>query len=358
MDHIEHFTLPHINNPHIPFAYLNRYTFPENGTILAADVGGTKTNMGLFSIKHSSLQLLKEESYPTKEYNSFLEVYQQFHNNKLPKINAICLGVAGPVINGKVSGTNFPWEIDSKKLESQLNIGSVTIINDMEAHAYGLAMLPKNAFESLRSGQDIPGNAALIAPGTGLGEAGLFWDGTQYHPFASEGGHCDFSSRNTLDFQIFKYLGRKYGHVSWERLISGPGILDVYTFLRAKSGKEEPQWLSVKMAQGNPSAIITASALDEKDAVCIKTLELFIRFLAIESAQLALKFKATGGIFIGGGILPKIVKKMDKDIFNSHFVQSGRMNPLLERVPVKVILKDKTALFGAALFGAATSNKN
>jgi len=358
MDNIDRFSLPQFNNPNIPFAFLNRDTFPDSGTILAADVGGTKTNMGLFTIKDSSLQLLKEESYPTKEYNSFIEVYQQFHSSKLPKINATCLGVAGPVINGKVRGTNFPWEIDSKKIEGQLNMGSVSIINDMEAHAYGLAVLPKNAFESLRPGQEIPGNAALIAPGTGLGEAGMYWDGSNYHPFPSEGGHCDFCSRNQLDFQIYKYLARKYGHVSWERLISGPGIQDVYTFLRAHSGKEEPQWLSVKMARGNPPSVISNSALEGKDPICIKTLGLFIRYLAIESAQLALKFKATAGIFVGGGILPKIVKKMDKDIFDSHFVQSGRMNPLLERVPVKVILNDKTALLGAALLGAATSEKN
>lgn len=353
MDNIARFSLPDFNNPDIPFAFLKRNSFPESGTVLAADVGGTKTNMGLFTIKDSSLQLLKKESYPTKEYNSFIEVYQQFYNGNLPKINAICLGVAGPVINGTVKGTNFSWEIDGKKLESQLNMGSVTIINDMEAHAYGLAVLPKNSFENLHSGQEIPGNAALIAPGTGLGEAGMYWDGSNYHPFPSEGGHCDFCSRNQLDFQIDKYLGRKYGHVSWERLISGPGIQDVYTFLRAHSRKEEPQWLSVKMVQGNPPSVISNSALEGKDPICIKTLELFLRFLAIESAQLALKFKATAGIFVGGGILPKIVKRIDKDIFNSHFVQSGRMNPLLERVPVKVILNDETPLLGAALFGAA-----
>ena len=277
---------------------------------------------------------------------------REFHTDELPRIDGICLGVAGPVTQGKVLGTNFPWAIDSEQISRELHIRSVSLINDMEANAYGLAALQEKDFETLKYGPRIPGNAALISPGTGLGEAGMFWDGSHYHPFACEGGHCDFSPRNKLDIRIFQHLQQKYAHVSWERLLSGPGILDLYLFLRGISGIREPQWLSDQMSQEDPSATITKTALDGKDSVCVETLDLFIRFLAIEAAQLALKFKATGGIYIGGGIMPKILAGVKREIFYNNFIQSGRLNSLLEMVPVKVILNEKTALLGAAYYGA------
>jgi glucokinase len=222
----------------------------------------------------------------------------------------------------------------------------------MEANAYGLAALQDKDFETLMYGSKIRGNAALISPGTGLGEAGMFWDGSHYHPFACEGGHCDFSPRNELDIKVLQYFRKKYEHVSWERLLSGPGILDLYLFLRQISGKKEPEWLRNEMSKGNPSATITGTAMEGKDSVCVETLDTFIRFLAIEAAQLALKYKATGGIYIGGGILPKIITGINREIFYNNFVQSGRLNALLEMVPVKVILNEKTALLGAAYYGA------
>ncbi|HUH45572.1 MAG TPA: glucokinase, partial [Arenibacter sp.] len=238
-----------------------------------------------------------------------------------------------------------------------LHIPSVSLINDMEANAYGLAALPEEDFDTLKYGPNIPGNAALISPGTGLGEAGLFWDGSHYHPFASEGGHCDFSPRNDSDVEIWQYFEQKYGHVSWERLISGPGIFDMYLLLRRVSGVKEPQWLKEKLAKEDPSAVISETALDGKDSICTEAMELFIRFLAIEAAHLALKFKATGGIYIGGGILPKIIKRINREIFYANFVQSGRMNSLLQMVPVKVILNEKTALLGAAYYAAMALEK-
>lgn len=352
MDNIQKFSLPAIHEGEIPLAFMTTSISRDKGVILAADVGGTKTNLALFQIQTGDLVPLKEKSYPTKKYKSFLEMVSSFHTDDMPRINGICLGVAGPVTQGKVYGTNFPWAIDSEEIRRELNIPSVSLINDMEANAYGLAALQDKDFETLKPGSKIPGNAALISPGTGLGEAGMFWDGSYYHPFACEGGHCDFSPRNELDIRILQHFQKKYGHVSWERLLSGPGILQLYLFLRQISGIREPHWLSDDMSMGNPPAIITRTAMEGKDSVCVETLDIFIRFLAIEAAQLALKFKATGGIYMGGGILPKILTGIDREVFYNNFVQSGRLNTLLEMVPVKVILNEKTALLGAAYYGA------
>ena len=352
MENIQKFALPALHEGEIPLAFMNTNAPHDKGVILAADVGGTKTNLALFKVQAGNLVPLKEKSFRTKKYKSFMEIVAAFHSKELPRINGVCLGVAGPVTQGKVSGTNFSWAIDSEEISRELHIRSVSLINDMEANAYGLAALQEKDFETLKYGPKIPGNAALISPGTGLGEAGMFWDGSHYHPFACEGGHCDFSPRNELDIKILQHFQQKYGHVSWERLLSGPGILDLYMFLRAISGIQEPQWLTDQMSQENPSATITKIALEAKDSVCEETLDLFIRFLAVEAAQLALKFKATGGIYIGGGILPKIITGVKREVFHNNFVQSGRLDFLLELVPVKVILNEKTPLLGAAYYGA------
>tara|TARA_R110000764_G_scaffold215747_1_gene302434 strand:+ start:99 stop:1169 length:1071 start_codon:yes stop_codon:yes gene_type:complete len=352
MKKTESLALPVIHKGQIPLAFLNTTKSHEKGVVLAGDIGGTKTNLALFQIKNGVLTLLKEKSHPTKKYKSFMDIFHAFHKDGIPKVNGICLGVAGPVTQGKVHGTNFPWEIYGEEIGRELHIRSVSLINDMEANAFGLAALHEKDFYILKYGPKIPGNAAIISPGTGLGEAGLFWDGSHYHPFATEGGHCDFSPRNEADMEIWQYFQQKYGHVSWERLISGPGIYDIYQLIRRVSEEKEPQWLEEKMIKEDASATITQVALKNGDPVCVETLELFIRFLAIESAQLALKFKATGGIYIGGGIMPKIIKGINREIFYGNFVQSARMNSLLQMIPVKVILNEKTALLGAAYYAA------
>jgi len=349
----ESFSLALNNESQIPLAFLeNTKTGLTNGVILAGDIGATKTNLALFKIHKGQLTLVKEKTYHTKDYHAFTEMVRSFHSDKLPVINGICLGVAGPVTRGKVKGTNFPWEIDSEEISRELRVQSVTLINDMEANAYGMSALAKSDFEVLKEGSNIPGNAVIISPGTGLGEAGLYWDGAQYHPYATEGGHCDFSPRNELDWELWKYLHQKHGHVSWERIISGPGIYGIYQFLRGFRGNAEPKWLQDKIQQGDAAAVITAVAHEKSDPICVETLDLFVRYLAIESAQFALKTKATGGIYIGGGIVPKIIGIINREIFTANFVAAGRMNPLLQLMPVQVVLNDKTPLLGAAYYGA------
>jgi glucokinase len=341
----------------IPIAFPNtKNTVPKNGIVLAADVGGTKTNMALFEVKDTQFNILSEKSYHTKDYTSFTEMVRSFHSNKLIKIDSICLGVAGPVFEGKVQGTNFPWYIDGKEISKELRIASVFIINDMEANAYGLAALQEKDFEIIHKGSEVPGNAVIISPGTGLGEVALYWDGTHYHPFASEGGHCDFSPRNTLEIALWKYMYKKYKHVSWERVLSGSGFYDTYQFLIKYRKQTVPTFIQQSMLNENPATVITNLAIQGKDAICREAFDLFTKFLAMESAQLALKMKATGGIYIGGGIVPKIIKGMDRTIFNRSFKQSGRLNKLLKMVPVKLILNQKTAMLGAAYYGAMAFN--
>ncbi len=325
---------------------------PVKGIVIAADVGGTKTNLSLYSIKNGNLTALKEQTYTTTDYGSFMDMATVFRGKRGFQIDSICLGVAGPVIDGKVHGTNFPWEIDSGKISEKLQIASVSIINDMEANAYGLSALSGEDFHLLQEGSDIPGNAAIISPGTGLGEAGLFWDGSRYHPFATEGGHCDFSPRNALDLAFWLYLHDEFDHISWERVVSGQGIYNIYKFLRGYRDKKEPQWLRDKIRKENPPVVITDAALRGKDSICTETLELFTKYLAIEASELVLKTKSVGGVYIGGGIVPKIIELIDTNVFLTHFIHVGRLNSLLEKIPVQAVLNDKTALLGAAHFAA------
>ena len=349
----ESFSLPLTNESQIPLAFMgNTKTGLTNGVVLAGDIGATKTNLALFEIHKGQLTLVKEKTYHTGDFNAFTEMVLSFHTDKLSVIDGICLGVAGPVTRGKVKGTNFPWEIDSAEISRELRVQSVTLINDMEANAYGMSALGKDDFEVLKEGSNIPGNAVIISPGTGLGEAGLYWDGALYHPYATEGGHCDFSPRNELDWELWKSLHQKYGHVSWERIISGPGIYGIYQFLRGFRGMPEPKWLTDKIQQGDAAAVITAVAHEKSDPICIETLDLFVRYLAIEAAQFALKTKATGGVYLGGGIVPKILRMINRELFTENFVAAGRMNPLLQLMPVQVVLNDKTPLLGAAYYGA------
>lgn len=323
--------------------------------MLAGDIGGTKTNLALFTEKEGRMEQLQETSYPSRKYDKFTELIREFlqENDRLRPAR-ICLGVAGPVMNGKVQTTNLSWEVDSGEISRETGIGSVALINDLEATAYGLAGLADDDFFTIHEGNAsrLPGNAAIIAPGTGLGEAGLYWDGKAYHPFATEGGHCEFSPRSEEDLELYRYLKEKYGIVSWERIISGPGIFNIYRFLLEIKKREEPSWLGRELEQGDPAAVISNTALEQGLPICKETMEWFVRYLACESTSLVLKLKATGGLFIGGGIPPRILAFLKEGTFYHTFLQSDRMEDLVSSVPVRVILNDKTALIGAAWYGA------
>lgn len=334
----------------IPIKFGNNNQFSQDPRIvLAADIGATKTDMALIRFEGKAFSILKENRFHTKDFTDAGQMIADFSaEGKVPDV--ISLGVAGPVQHGKVTITNLSREIDGKEISKQNNNIPVYLVNDLEATAYGLAMLKKKDIHVLyEPNKYIEGNMALIAPGTGLGEAGLYWDGSAYRPFANEGGHCDFAPRNELDVELHAYLHKKFGHVSWERVISGPGIHSIYEFLRVKYG-EVPAWLAEKMLVHDPATVISENA--EEAAICKETMNIFLHYLAIEAANLALKLKATGGLFIGGGILPKILRLVNTDSFMRSFRDFGRMKSLLQNIPVKIILNDKTALIGAACYGA------
>lgn len=319
-------------------------------TVLAADVGGTTANLALIEMSRDQNTMLKQQNYPSRKYKSIVEITDDFLEDQ-PRPDACCIGVAGPVFNGTAKLTNLSWELNRNEIAQQLGLLNAYLINDLEATAYGLAMLTDEDVVKIHHGSDQPsGNVAILAPGTGLGESGVYFDGAFYHPFASEGGHSDFAARDKLDFELYEYLQKKYGHVSNERLICGPGIVNIYQFLKTKKKLREPTWISDKIEQGDSPAVISKHI--SQSALCNETMRLFIRYLAHESANLALKMKATGGLFIGGGIAPQLIPLFEKYEFNASFVSSGRMNHLLEKVPVCILLNPQTAMLGAAYYGA------
>jgi len=318
--------------------------------ILAADIGGTKTNIALYRADDEGLHIVNQKRYVSRDHPSLSDIIQDFSGGKLP--DRISAAVAGPVVDGKSRLTNLSWVLDSAVMSSQLGV-PVHFINDLEATAYGLAGLGKDERATLAAGDPAAsGNIAIIAPGTGLGEAGLYWDGEVYHPFATEGGHSHFAPRTREDVELFFALQKQFGHVSWERLVSGMGIKNIFHCLVSRRGVDVPEWLSQRMLDEDPAAVISEAALKHEDLLCAETMELFVRYLATEASSLVLKLMATGGLYIGGGIPPKILPLLQGDDWKKNFDNNGRMHELSNKVPVHVILNDKMALQGAAYYGA------
>jgi glucokinase len=343
------------NPSQIPLFFPRASELPSKGlTVLAGDIGGTKTNMAFFRVLPDSMEILSEGKYHTADHPSFSAIINAFlSENQLPVPDRICAGVAGPLIHGKIKITNLAEEIDSNEIKKAIGVSEVSLLNDLEVTAYGLASLKADEMVMLHNGDPgLKGNMAIIAPGTGLGEAGLYWDGKYYYPFPTEGGHCDFSPRTDLDIALFHYLQSIYGIVSWEKLVAGPGIHDIYLFLRELRKKPEPEWIKNAFKVSDPSAVISGAAVEEKDEICVEAMELFVRYLARESSNLVLKMKATGGLYLGGGIPPKIVPLLKKELFLKNYFDCDRMEHLLQNVPVYIITKEKTALWGAAYYGA------
>jgi glucokinase len=323
--------------------------------VLAGDIGGTKTNLALYKAEANQIELITEATYRSNSYRSIIDIAKQFatEHPDQEKPDRICLGVAGPVLRGKVELTNLNWNMDASEIRQAAGVQEVALINDLEATAYGLAGLTSDDFITIHDGLvEVKGNMAIIAPGTGLGEAGLYWDGQCYHPFPTEGGHSDFSPRTKLDVKLLDWLAKKYGIVSWEKVIAGPAIFDIYQFLRDAKKRKEPEWLKEALHKNDPSATISQLALEEKNAACIETMQMYIRYLARETSNLVLKMKATGGLFLGGGIPPKISSLLQQNVFYHNYLDCDRMQHLLNKVPLKIIRNSKTALLGAAWYGA------
>ena len=325
--------------------------------ILAGDIGGTNARLAFFDVMNGHFRLVSASVFPSREYAGLDQIVSKFVETSNLHPDAACFGVPGPVRSGRVETSNLPWVIESARLADELNLKKTVLINDLEANAWGIATLGPEDVVSLNQVKGNPvGNQAVISAGTGLGEAGMCWDGSQHRIFASEGGHSDFAPRNELEIELFRYLSGRYGHVSYERVVSGPGLVNVFHFLRDSGRGTEPQWLTDQMAHGDPAAAISRAALDGACALCEQALDLFVSVFAAEAGNLALKIMATGGVYLGGGIAPKMLTKLSGPLFMHAFVGKGRMQPLLEAMPVKVITNDKTALMGAARCAAVNGS--
>jgi glucokinase len=321
--------------------------------ILAGDIGGTSTRLAFFTVEGGRVNLVVEKVYSSRGHKSLDEIVVEFVSHHRLAIELACFGIAGPVQHGRVQTPNLPWVVDQETLARELRIPSVWLINDLLANTYGILTLEEKEFAVLNAGApNAVGNAAVISAGTGLGEAGIYWDGKRYHPFACEGGHSDFAPRNELEIYLLRYLIAKFGRASCERVVSGPGLRNIFDFLRETGRGEAPDWLLAEMEEKDPSAVIARAALDGKSELCVKALDILISCFGAEAGNLALKMLATGGVFIGGGIAPKIIQKLRERAFIDAFTQKGRFTHLLESIPVRVILNDKAALFGAARYAA------
>jgi len=321
--------------------------------ILAGDIGGTNSRLAAFETEGNRLQCVVEKIYPSKEHNGLPEIVSDFIRTEGIPANSACFGVAGPVRHGRSKISNLPWTIDARELATQLRLRTVGLINDLEALAYGIDALESKDFVGISEGaSDAEGNMAVVSAGSGLGEAGLYWDGFRHHPFACEGGHTEFAPKNDLEVELLQYLMKKFGHqhVSYERILSGPGVQNIYEFLRDTEEEEEPAWLKEELtAAPDVPALISQLGLQKKAPICDRTLTVFASVFGSEAGNCALKFMATGGIYVAG-IAGKIVAKMQEPNFMDAFLDKGRMRSLLEGIPIKIVLNDDSGLLGAARF--------
>jgi len=314
--------------------------------ILAGDVGGTKS---LIALAEDNGAFVREAIYHCAEYASLEAVIDAFLGNDKPKLRGACFGVAGPVIVGAAKITNLPWVISEAALSAKLG-APVRLLNDLQATALGALAIPPASFQVLQAGAPVAnGTIAVIAPGTGLGEALLVSDGTRYAAQPSEGGHADFAPGNDEEVELWHYLRGKYGaHVSYERVLSGNGIGDLYGFCRARAGTPEPEWLAAQIAAGDRNAVVASVALEGKDPACVHALDMFVAILGAEAGNLALRGLAVGGVVIGGGIPPKILPALAQPTFLSRFNDKGRFATWTSALSVRVSLEPKAALYGAA----------
>jgi glucokinase len=321
--------------------------------ILAGDIGGTSARLACFDLVNGTLRAAAQHTYASADYPGLAPIAAEFAATTSLPVTTACFGVAGPVRGGRVHTSNLPWIIDAIDVGRALGLAQAHLINDLEANAYGIAALEPGDFRLIKPGApDAAGNAAVVSPGTGLGEAGLYWDGTRHHPFACEGGHTDFGPRNDLEIDLLKYLLGRYERVSYERIVSGPGLLALYEFLRDTGRGRETPAVVAAMATEDPSSVISAFALRNECELCVQALDLFISLCGAETGNAALKFMTTGGVYIGGGIAPKIIDRLAGPLFVEAFTAKGRMRPLLEAMPVRVILNPMAALLGAARYAA------
>ena len=317
--------------------------------VLAGDIGGTKTNIGLFYKGPKGPQLKVMEQFSSPESPDLETIIDRFRHSHPARITAACFGIAGPVVNGRCKTTHLPWNVSEEHLKKRFGWSRVQLINDLIATALAVAVLPRRDFLALNAAKPQKGQpVGLIAPGTGLGQAFLVYHNGRAIPIASEGGHADFSPHTDADAQLWQYLFRQYGQVSLEKVLSGTGLVNIYRWLRDSGRYREPRWLAESLDKTDPAQAITAAALDQKHPLCTATLDRFVSIFGAASGNLALTAMTTGGVYLGGGIAPKILSELKQKRFMSAFSNKGRFKNYLEKIAVRVILNDKAALVGAA----------
>ncbi len=323
--------------------------------LLAGDIGGTKTNLAIFDPTDGLREPVKEQTFPSAKYPSLEAIVHEFLAQTGSKVTRAAFGVAGPVVAGRATITNLPWVMDAAHIQKEFGLEAVGLLNDLASIAYAIPYLEESDLATLNAGRPVPGGAiAVIAPGTGLGEGFLIWNGQHYEAQPSEGGHADFGPTTPLELDLLRYLMGRFEHISYERICSGMGLPNIYAFLRDTGVEEEPEWLAAQLAAASDwTPIIVTTALDAERscAICRRTLELFISILGAEAGNLALKLLSTGGVYLGGGIPPRILTVLQQGAFMDAFLHKGRLSHVLAPMPVRVILNPKTALLGAAHYG-------
>jgi glucokinase len=321
----------------------------ERSLVLAGDIGGTKTNLGLFRRGKKRPVLKIAETYLSRQTPSLEHIVKSFLAKHQVRVSKACFGIAGPVIGGRVKTTNLPWDVSEAQMKRQLQLSHVCLINDLTATALALPLLnSKELFPLNKTVARKNQNLAIMAPGTGLGTGFLIqWDGN-YIPISSEGGHVDFAPNSKAEVELWQYLREEYGRVSIERVISGPGLANIYSWLKDSGRYREPAWLAKKIKEMEPAAAISEVGLAGGHPLCVEALNVFVSVLGAAAGNLALTAMTTGGVFLGGGIPPKILPKLQEPLFIQAYMNKGRFAKVLEKIPVRVILNDKAALLGAA----------
>jgi glucokinase len=317
--------------------------------VIGGDIGGTKTRLCLFEVDGEALAVRAERTFSSPGYPALDDIVRDFLALTGARVELACFGIAGPVAGRTARTTNLAWRINAGAIERAFGIRRVRLINDLEATAWGIGDLGPDDFCELQAGAPAAvGNRAVIAAGTGLGEAGLFWDGRRHRPWACEGGHTCFAPRNELEIELLRFLGRRFPRVSWERVVSGRGLVNIYDFLLEHRDARTEPWLAEEMATGDPARAISQAARSGRSELCAEAVGLFVSLYGAEAGDLALKVMAKGGVFLGGGIAPKMLEELKKPAVLESFLAKGRMRPLLEAMAVRVILDDRAALAGTA----------
>lgn len=318
--------------------------------ILAGDTGGTKTRLALYEQENGKLRRRMTETFISREYAGLEEILRVFLGKHHVNVSTACFGVSGPVVNGMAKLTNLDWQLNEKEIAHAVGIGAVRLVNDLVATTAAIPHFSAEDLFTLHEGSPDPSNkiSAVLAPGTGLGEAFLFRGNGHNRVFASEGGHADFAPTNDFEIDLLRYLKKKYERVSYERVLCGPGLFNIYIFLKDSAYAPEPPELAARFAGNDPIAIISEAGLAGEFDICIKALDVFASIMGAQAGNLVLTMLATGGVYLGGGIPPKIVTKLNDGRTVGAYLKKGRLSDVVKRTPLYVIRDDHAALLGAA----------